>query len=138
VEAKAMDLERKLISAESQRKTAQRFNLFSVIAILLMPLFPVLLVWIAGSILVYASSAHHPNPIICRYIQYGGYRFYGLIGSVLVLLVFSNELKKFLGGPLNMWLTVWILSILVVVPLGVRDIWKAAHEDWEDMVVEAD
>ena len=37
-----------------------------------------------------------------------------------------------------MWLTVWILSILVVVPLGVRDIWKAAHEDWEDMVVEAD
>jgi hypothetical protein len=125
-----------LLSAESQRKTAQRFNLFSVTAILLMPVFPILLIWIAGSILVYASSAHHPNPVICRYVRYGGYRFYGLIGSVVVILIFTNELKSLFGGAINMWLAIWLMSVLVVVPMGIRDIWSASKENWADMHVE--
>jgi hypothetical protein len=128
-------METKLLTAESQRRTAQRFNILSMIAITLMPIFPLLLIWIAGSILVYASSAHHPNPKVCNYIRYGGYRFYGLIGAVLVILTYTNELKKLFGGALHMWLAIWIVSIIVVVPLGLRDVIRAGREQWQDITV---
>jgi hypothetical protein len=130
-------METRILTAESQRKTAQRFNILSMIAITLMPIFPLLLIWIAGSILVYASSAHHPNPIIRNYIRFGGYRFYGLIGTVLVILTYTNELKKLFGGAFHMWLVIWLVSFLVVVPLGLRDVIRAGRERWQDMTVEA-
>jgi hypothetical protein len=125
-----------VLTAASQRRTAQLFNILSIIAVTLMPIFPILLVWGAGSIMVYASGAHHPNPIIRNYIRYGGYRFYGLGGTLLVILTFSNELKKLLGGALHMWLAIWALSFLIVVPLGLRDVWQAGRVEWKEMNVE--
>lgn len=125
-----------ILTAASQKRAAQLFNVLSMIAVILMPAFPILLIWGAGSILVYASSAHHPNPVVSEYIRYGGYRFYGLAGSLLVMLTFSNELKKIFGGALHMWLAVWAISFLVIVPLGLRDVWRASKEDWRDMPLE--
>ncbi len=125
-----------ILTAHAQKRTAQRFNMFSVGAILLMPAFPILLLWIAGSILVYASSAHHPNPIVRHYIRFGGYRFYGLIGALLISLTYANEMKKLFGGALHMWIALWIISILVVVPFGLLDIWRASRENWQDCPAE--
>lgn len=125
-----------ILTATSQKRAAQLFNVLSMIAVILMPAFPILLIWGAGSILVYASSAHHPNLIVREYIRYGGYRFYGLAGTLLVLLTFSNELKKIFGGALHMWLAVWAISFLIVVPLGLRDVWRASREEWRDMPLE--
>lgn len=125
------------LSAASQQRAAQLFNMFSVIAVTLMPAFPILLLWIAGSILVYASCAHHPNQVVCEYIRIGGYRFYGLVGSLVVVLIYSNELKTLFGGAMQMWLAIWLISFLVVVPFGLRDIWRASQEQWRDMSVES-
>jgi TRAP-type C4-dicarboxylate transport system permease small subunit len=126
-----------VLTAASQKRAAQIFNLLSMIAVVLMPAFPIFLIWGAASIMVYAASAHHPNPVVREYIRFAGYRFYGLAGTLLVLLTFSNELKRFLGGALHMWLAVWILSFLIVVPLGLRDVWRASRENWQDMALEA-
>jgi hypothetical protein len=130
-------MDHQILTAASQQRAAQIFNVLSMIAVILMPAFPILLIWGAASIMVYAASAHHPNPVVREYIRFAGYRFYGLAGTLLVLLTFSNELKRFLGGALHMWLAVWILSFLVVVPLGLRDIWRASRENWHDMALEA-
>jgi hypothetical protein len=126
----------RILTAASQKRDAQLFNVLSMIAVTLMPVFPIMLVWIGGSILVYASSAYHPNLVIREYIRYGGYRFYGLVGSLLAILPFSNELKRLAGGALSMWLTIWAISFLVVVPFGVRAVWRAGKEKWRDMSVE--
>jgi hypothetical protein len=125
-----------ILTALSQKRAAQRFNALSVGAILLMPAFPILLLWIAGSILVYAISAHHPNPRVQEYIRFGGYRFYGLVGALLISLTYTNELKRLFGGALEMWAAIWGISILVVVPFGLRDIWRAGKESWQDMQVD--
>ncbi|HQR50176.1 MAG TPA: hypothetical protein PKW44_00895 [Methylophilaceae bacterium] len=130
-------MEPQILTAISQKRAAQLFNVLSMIAVILMPAFPILLIWGAGSIMVYAASAHHPNPVVREYIRYGGYRFYGLAGSLLVMLTFSNELKKIFGGALHMWLAVWAISFLVIVPLGLRDVWRARKEEWRDMPLES-
>lgn len=126
----------RILSARSQMRAAQLFNMMSMAAITLMPAFPVLLLWIAGSIVVYSASICHPNPVVREYVKFGGYRFYGLVGSLLVVLIYANELKKMFGGALQMWLLIWLISFLVVVPLGLRDIWRASKEEWRDIRME--
>ena len=123
----------KLITAKNQRFAAQGFNFFSCIAVMIPVLIPI---WIAASIFVYASSACHPNPKVCDFIKYGGYRFYGLVGGLVAVLNFSSQMAKWVGGGLNLALIIWALAILVVVPLGVRDILRAKNEPWQDITIE--
>jgi hypothetical protein len=134
----------KTITAEQQRRDAQLFNILSCIAIALMPLIIPTLLWLAASIFVHASIAHHPNPRVRDYLYPGGYRFYGLVGTLVVVLNFSNIMSSWIPGVLSMgplhlpmfWVWVWVLSLLVVIPLGVRDIRRARAEPWQDMIVE--
>lgn len=134
----------KTITAEQQRRDAQLFNILSCIAVALMPLIIPTLLWLAASIFVHASIAHHPNPRVRAYLYPGGYRFYGLVGTLVVVLNFSNIMSSWIPGVLNMgplhlpmfWVWVWVLSLLVVIPLGVRDIRRAGAEPWQDMTVE--
>lgn len=115
------------LSARQQRLSAQVFNIASIIAVLAPPL---IMLWIAASIFVYAAIAHHPNPRVVKYLRSAGYRFYGLAGSLVVVLNYSEQMKPWFGGTLHMWLAVWLISLLVIVPLGVRDIVRAAREPW--------
>lgn len=123
----------KLISAAQCRRSAQIFIIGSMIAVLVPPL---LMVWIAASIFAYASVAHHPDLRVREYQRWAGYRFYGLVGTLIVVLNFSSEMKAFLGGGMNLVFTVWALSLLVVVPLGIRDLIRIHRENWQDMRVE--
>ena len=126
----------KIITAQEQQRAAQSFAFFSCIAILLLPtLFPMLL-WIAASIFVYCAGAHHPNSKVREYLVPAGHRFYGVVGTLLVLLNFSSIIAKWVGGWWQLALIVWLISIVVVVPLGVRDIRRAKKEPWQDMAVE--
>ncbi|MEZ0231741.1 MAG: hypothetical protein ACAH12_02785 [Methylophilaceae bacterium] len=128
----------KTITAKQQMHAAQSFAFFSSVSVILLPtIFPMFL-WIAASIFVYASLACHPNAKICDYVKYSGYRFYGVVGGLVALLNFSSQLSKLAGGTLNLILIVWIVSILIVVPFGVRDILRAKREPWQDMQVETD
>jgi ABC-type antimicrobial peptide transport system permease subunit len=123
----------KLVSAAQCRRSAQIFIIGSMISVLVPPL---LMVWIAASIFAYASVAHHPDMRVREYQRWAGYRFYGLVGTLIVVLNFSGEMKDLLGGGMNLVFTVWALSLLVVVPLGIRDLIRIHRENWQDMMVE--
>lgn len=123
----------KLISASQCRSSAQIFIIGSIISVLVPPL---LMVWIAASIFAYASVAHHPDMRVREYQRWAGYRFYGLVGTLVVVLNFSGAMQAWLGGGMNLLLTVWVLSLLVIVPLGIRDLIRISRENWQDMLVE--
>lgn len=128
----------KLITARQQMRSAQSFAFFSSLAVILMPAIIPMLLWIAASIFAYCAVACHPNPRVQAYLTKAGHRFYGLVGSLVVLLNFSSQMSKAAGGWFNFWLIVWIVSILVVVPFGIRDILRAKKEPWQDMQVETE
>lgn len=123
----------KLISASQCRRSAQLFIIGSIISVLVPPL---IMVWIAASIFAYASVAHHPNMRVREYQLWAGYRFYGLIGTLVVVLNFSGEMKAWVGGGVNLLLAVWAVSLLVIVPLGIWDLIRISRENWQDMLVE--
>jgi hypothetical protein len=123
----------KLISAAQCRRSAQIFIIGSMISVLVPPL---LMVWIAASIFAYASVAHHPDMRVREYQRWAGYRFYGLVGTLVVVLNFSGAMQAWLGGGMNLVFTVWVVSLLVVVPLGIRDLIRISRENWQDMLVE--
>lgn len=125
----------KVISAGQCKFAARIFNIGSIIAVLSVVLIPI---WIAGSIFTYAAIAHHPNHDVREFNRWAGYRFYGLVGSLVVILNFTGEMKAMMGGSFNMWLTVYIVNALVVVPLGLRDIYRAGKHEWQDMTVEVE
>jgi hypothetical protein len=144
---------KRVISAKSSRFSAQLFNIASVAAVTagisalllgkllashkigFLPFvlsFPPLMIWLAASIFVYASIAHHPNQRTRHYHRWAGYRFYGATGA---MVVFGQLIYGILGGW-NGLMGVWALLFLVVVPWGLYDIWRAGREDWQDMTIE--
>lgn len=128
-----METIEKLISAAQCRRSAQIFIIGSIISVLIPPL---LMVWIAASIFVYASVAHHPDMRVREFQRHAGYRFYGLVGTLVVLLNFSGAMKDWVGGGMNLMFTVWAISLLAVVPLGIRDLVRISRENWQDIMVE--
>lgn len=128
----------RLITARQQRRAAQSFNFFSCSAVLLMPAIIPMLLWIAASIFAYSAVAHHPNPRVREYLTPAGHRFYGLVGSLVVVLNFSSQLADWVGGWWQLAALLWAISILVVVPFGIRDMRRAQGEPWQDMTVETE
>lgn len=128
----------KIITAKQQERAAQSFAFFSSLSVLLLPAIIPMLLWIAASIFVYAAVAHHPNHKVREYLKFAGYRFYGLLGALVVALNFSPQMAKWVGGWPQLAIIIWILSILVVIPFAVRDILRARQEPWEDMLVESE
>ena len=144
---------KRLITASSSRFAAQLFNLITVAvllisltALLLGKLFashkigflpfvlslPPVMIWLGASIFVYASIAHHPNPRAAHYNKWAGYRFYGVMGS---LVVFGQPLYGLLGGWQGLMLVLG-LAVAIIVPWALYDIFKAAREPWQDMTIE--
>jgi hypothetical protein len=144
---------KRLISASSSRFAAQLFNIITVVALMIsltalllgkllashkigfLPFvlsLPPVMIWLGASIFVYASIAHHPNPLTAHYNKWAGYRYYGVMGS---LVVFGQPIYGLLGGWLGLMLVLG-LAVLIIVPWALFDIYKAAREPWQDMVVE--
>lgn len=121
-----------ILSSRQQKLSAQIFNIASIASVLIPPL---ILLWIATSIFIYAAVAHHPNPHVREFLRPAGFRFYGLVGSLVVVLNFSGLMRQWMGSASSVWLTVWAVSFLVIVPFGVRDILRASRESWPDMQV---
>ena len=123
--------QKKHLSANSQRLSARIFNIASMVASAIPPL---LMIWIAASIFVYASVAHHPNPRVVHYNRIAGYRFYGVAGAMVVL---GQPIYGLLGNWHGL-LALWAIIALVVIPLGLRDLVRVQREDWQDMhIIEA-
>ena len=122
-------MSKNLITASQSRFYAQVFNLASIVAVLIPPL---LMIWVAVSIFVYASVAHHPNPKVREYNRWGGYRFYGIAGAYVPL----GQPLYGLFGDWRGLVFLWGLMALIVIPWGGWALLKAGNDQWEDMEVE--
>ncbi len=121
----------KTITGKSALFAARLFNIASVIATLIAPL---LMIWIAASIFAYASVAHHPNPRTVYYNRISGYRFYGATGA---MVIFGQPIYGLFGNWHGL-VAAWMIMVIVVVPLGIWDIFRAGRENWEDLTVEVE
>ena len=119
----------KIVSAANQRLSAKVFNLASMVATAIPPL---LMIWVAASIFVYASVAHHPNPRVTQYNRIAGYRFYGVAGTMVVL----GQPIYGLFGNWHGLVAVWAVMALVVLPWGIRDLIRVEQDEWKDMEIE--
>ena len=90
---------------------------------------PPVMIWLAFSIFVYASIAHHPDLKVRHYNKWAGYRYYAVVGT---LTVFSNDLAHLPTG----WPGVYVLLVASLVPWALYDIWKAGREAWHDIEME--
>ena len=143
----------RVIPAASSRFNAQLFNIITVVALMLslsalllgkllasqkigfLPLvlsLPPVMIWLGGSIFVYASIAHHPNPRTAHYNKWAGYRFYGVMGSLVVV---GPMIYGLLGGLQGVMLVLGF-AVAIIVPWALYDIYKAAREPWTDMTIE--
>ncbi len=121
-----------VISGKSALLQARLFNIASITATIIAPL---LMLWIAFSIFLYAMIAHHPNPRTVYYNRISGYRFYGVAG----LMVFAGQpIYGLFGGGWHGLVAIWGIMVLVVVPMGVWDIIRAGREHWEDIIIETE
>jgi len=144
---------KRVISASSSRFAAQLFNILTVVALMLsltalllgkllashkigfLPFvlsLPPVMIWLGASIFVYASIAHHPNSRAAHYNKWAGYRFYGVMGSLVVI---GPAIYGLLGGWQGLMLVLG-LAVLIIVPWALFDIYKAAREPWADMTIE--
>jgi len=144
---------KRVISASSSRFAAQLFNIITVAALLIsltalllgkllashkigfLPFvlsLPPVMLWLGASIFVYASIAHHPNPRTTHYNKWAGYRFYGVMGSMMVI-------GPAIYGLLDGWSGLMLVlgsAVAIIVPWAIYDIFKAAREPWADLTIE--
>ncbi len=146
---------KRVISASSSRFAAQLFNILTVTALMIsltalllgkllashkigfLPFvlsLPPVMIWLGGSIFVYASIAHHPNPRAAHYNKWTGYRFYGVMGSLMVI---GPAIYGLLDGWQGLMLVLGT-AVLIIVPWALYDIYRAAREPWQDMTIEVE
>jgi hypothetical protein len=144
---------KRLVTAASSRFAAQIFNMITVLALLVslsalllgkllashnigfLPFvlsLPPVMIWLGASIFVYASVAHHPNPRTAHYNKWAGYRFYGVMGSLVVI---GPSIYGLLGGWQGLMLVLG-LAVAIIVPWAIYDIVRAAREPWQDTTIE--
>jgi len=142
--------EKQILTAASCKRSARLFNILAVATTLLaaslfgmgllvadrklafLPMamsLPPIMIWLAASIFVYASIAHHPNLRVRYFNKWAGYRYYAVVGTLTIL---SNDLAQLPTG----WVGVWALLLLSLVPWALYDIWRVGREDWHDLEIE--
>ncbi|HQS98971.1 MAG: hypothetical protein B7Y26_01300 [Hydrogenophilales bacterium 16-64-46] len=146
---------KRVISGSSARFAAQLFNIITVVALTIsltalllgkllashkigfLPFvlsLPPVMIWLGASIFVYASIAHHPNPRTAHYNKWAGYRFYGVMGSLVVI---GQPIYGLVGGFGGLMLVLG-LAVAIIVPWALFDIWRAAREKWQDLTLEVE
>jgi hypothetical protein len=118
--------ESKVVSGDSARRAAKWFN-YGTLVSLVLP-FPLMIFWFGMSMLVYALNRHHPNPKVGHYTQHAAYRFYAIMGTLVVVgTFFPVDWRYYLGT--------WLLAIAILVPLSVRDLRRINNDDWQDVIL---
>ena len=116
-----------VVTAVSARKTAKIFYYGNILAVLIP--FPVFILWFGAGILVYALLRHNPNPRVGYYTQIATDHYYGLAGGLVPVLTFAPG-----DFFVNWWWALWIICVVVLVPLSIRQILRINREEWHDTV----
>lgn len=138
----------RLLSAKSCRGAAKLFNYGNIITLTLagtplvvglgatgygtifatvLAIVPIVL-WFGGSMLLYALNRHHPNPRVGHYTQWAAYRFYALVGSLIVV-------GTFFPPEIIYFLVYWVISAGIIIPWSIWDIIRINRETWEDTLI---
>lgn len=115
------------VTADSARKTAKTFYYGNILSVLIP--FPVFILWFGAGILVYAMLRHHPNPRVGYYTQIAAYHYYGLAGGLVPVLTFAPG-----DFFVKWWWALWIVCVVVLLPLSIRQILRINRETWHDTV----
>ena len=118
--------EPRIVPARSARAAAKLFNYGNMVAVL-MP-FPLIIFWFGASMFVYAMNRHHPNERVGYYTQQAAYRFYGIIGALIVVGTFFPPRASY-------FLAYWAFTAAVLIPWSVIDIIRINREQWHDVAI---
>lgn len=116
-----------VLSAKSCRFAASLFNYGNIIAVLLPP---VGLLWLAASMVIYAMNRHHPYEKVGDYTQQAAYRIYGVTGLIVAAAIFIPR------DGLNYYLGIWAVSVLIILPWSILDLWRIYKDNWQDIEIE--
>lgn len=116
-----------LIKGKSAKFAAQLFNYGNIIAVIV---FPLIIFWFAASIVIYAMNRHHPIENVGYFTQWAAYRFYGVLGVVVVVATYYGS------ESLQHWLITWLVVVLIVVPWSIVDLLRIRKLDWPDQIIE--
>jgi len=142
---------KKTISARSARNLAGLFNWGNIAAILpgliavlwvgventdrmaiivmfIMMVVPNIL-WFAASIVIYTIARHHPNERVGHYTQQAAYRYYAIVGLIVVA-------GTFYGTNVKLWLITWVITALIMVPWSIIDFIRIRKETWQETIIE--
>lgn len=120
----------RILPAAASRRAATHMDIGNILA-MLAPL-PLGILWLGGSMLVYALHKHHPDAKVGHYTQWAAYRLYGVVGAVVPIATF------FPGRGLILWLIAWAVAALIVVPWSVWSLVRIRRDHWEDIVLPAE
>lgn len=135
----------RVLSARSCRVSAQIFEYGNIVAITLaglalflvggsvgygtivaavMGIVPIVF-WFGASILVYAMLRHHPNEKVGHYTQMAAYRYYAVLGTLVVV-------GTFFPADIAYYRVYWAISAAVMIPWAIVDLVRINREDWQD------
>ncbi|HDP89867.1 MAG TPA: hypothetical protein ENN42_07925 [Thioalkalivibrio sp.] len=136
------------VSAKSARGAAKLFNYGNIVTLTLagtplvfgsgatgygtifatvLAIVPIVL-WFGASMLLYALNRHHPNPRVGHYTQWAAYRFYALLGTLIVV-------GTFFPPEIIYFLVYWAITAIIIIPWSILDIVRINRETWEDTVI---
>ena len=141
----------KTVPGSSCRRAASTFDWGNVIAVSLagIPLFLVsgevdiativaaimgivpLIFWFGASMMVYAMCRHHPDDRVGRFTQWAAYRYYALMGSLVVVATFFPP-------DLAYYRAYWVVAALIMIPWTILALIRIRRERWHDVQVEVD
>ena len=139
----------KTVSGRSCRRAASTFDWGNLIAVSLagVPLFLVsgevgiatiiaaimgivpLIFWFGASMMVYAMCRHHPEDRVGRFTQWAAYRYYGLMGSLIVVATFFPPDLKYYRGY-------WVVAAAILIPWTIVALIRIYREDWTEVRIE--
>ena len=138
----------RVISARACKISAQIFDYGNLIAVTLsgVPLFLVggdvgygtiiaavlgivpMILWFGASMFVYAMLRHHPNEKVGHYSQMAAYRFYPVLGSLIVV-------GTFFPPDLFYYRVYWLITAAILIPWSIRDLIRINRDTWQDTVI---
>ncbi|AGA32109.1 hypothetical protein TVNIR_0404 [Thioalkalivibrio nitratireducens DSM 14787] len=139
----------KTVTGRSCRRAASTFDWGNLISVSLagVPLFLVssevgiatiiaaimgivpLIFWFGASMMVYAMCRHHPEERVGRFTQWAAYRYYGLMGSLIVVATFFPP-------DLNYYRAYWVVAAAILIPWTLYALYRIYQETWRDFEIE--
>lgn len=147
------DSEKNIVPASRARRSAALFSWGNILAMLpglfivpvllfgqpekmtmvfmfIIMLVPMIL-WFGVSIAIYIIAKHNPNQRVGHFTQQAAYRYYGVVGFIVVV-------GTFFGTDVNLWIWTWLISAAILVPLSLRDLFLIKKEQWLDVEIEGE